>query len=269
MKRKIYALLFLILNISCSNKYLVKEGLLSIRIINLSKPINAEYSIPLIKKQIWFRDSSVIYEVIAIIENTNYNDTGTVHSIMQEVLKYTFLNLRNFSCQDYLNFSDTATLFSNYYLKAHEQIGWKFYREKQVFDSTGVLSSMNDTTIGTKNYKRLMLLNSQKNLESVFYLDCESKNTIFHINRWLDEKYASCQVVKSERRFNLLSQDKETFELILLKKRFDETENRIFKQWAENALKTNMPVISAEEAEMKLFPPVIENDSTFDLRYKK
>ena len=152
-------------------------------------------------------------------------------------------------CQDYFQLKDTALPVVNYLLENGHNYGWEFFTGKQISDTNGIKIVLPDTVINQKSYKRIKIINypNYRKFEKVFCIDCSAKNSIFYINRTLDEMNPRCKVVRSIER-----NDNEPFTTVFNTKLISDTlskeEKAVFLQWAKNASNTNLPLISFDSA---------------------
>lgn len=267
------ALFLLIAHNSCVNRTYVKEGLVS----QYRYFTNFTDSIILpdfdqLESKIWFEDSCIIYEMKFINDSSNYAPKGQIRKYTYERYKYSYLDLRTLRCQDYANLSDTARPKCNYFLHGDETVNWRFYAEKKLYDLDGEVVPLSDTTIKNKNYKRLKITKfisaNFGNEYHVFYLNCQAKKTIFHINRSLDEKYPKCQIALSEIWSDRNPANKGIFELNVLKTKLSREEKKIFKSWAKNAKATKLPLLTYSQA-IKSFQFPVSNSFSDTSKYNK
>ena len=74
-----------------------------------------------------------------------------------KTLKYVYVNLQNFSCQDYKNLDADEYPLTNYKLKKGQFIQWNFFWENEFVDNTfKTYMELSDTTIENINYKRIL-----------------------------------------------------------------------------------------------------------------
>ena len=202
-----------------------------------------------LESNIWFQDSCLIIEMKKI--NNHFSNDSLVKS-SYDIHKYVYFNLRSMTCQDYLNFNDTALPFTNYHLKNNEGVTGEFYRRKNPKDVSDSVIHLSDTIIQNKVYKRIWMFykatKESNNYEAVYYLDCNTKHNIFQINKTLDESYPNCQVTKRVLRLDLNSPLKMVLEYKLLKTELSANEKEIFKKWRENATETKLPLLTYMEA---------------------
>jgi len=137
----------------------------------------------------------------------------------------------------------------NYLLENGHNYGWDFFTGKQLSDTNGIKIALPDTVVNQKSYKRIKIINypNSRKFEKVFYIDCSAKNSIFYINRTLDEMNPGCKVIRSLVRYG---DDPFTtvFNTKLISDTLSKEEKAVFDQWAKNASNTNLPLISFDEA---------------------
>lgn len=210
------------------------------------------------ESRIWFKDSTVIYEVKVQWGINIAEENGMKRKEGYDVFKYTYLDLKTLRCQDYYNLSDTAKPINNYRLKRDEVINWKFYYDENPVDLAGSRSVLPDTVIGEKQYKRIKFTskNGDYNSETINYLDCFSKTTIFHLNRALDIENPGCQVVMTESRPDVNKPLKSVFKTEIIQDKLLDNELKIFKKWGKNMQSTRLPLLSLDEVNRTLIPPV-------------
>jgi hypothetical protein len=158
--------------------------------------------------------------------------------------------LRTMNCQDYSNFSDTALPYKNYHLKPGESPSVVFYGHKKKRNISDSSVNLPDTIIQSKVLKRIKMVHiyDSTSYEYVYYIDCNIKKNIFHINISIDEMFPDCQVTKSELRANLHTNLKNIFEFNMLKQRLSSTEEKIFDKWGKNAILTKLPLVDFLES---------------------
>jgi hypothetical protein len=220
-----------------------------------------------LESKIWFKDSCVIYEVKVITTFTNDIDDSYFKE-SHDIYKYTYLDLRTLICQDYYNLSDTALPVCNYQVKSGESMNWDFY-SKRSMDPAGEFIPLPDTIFENKSYKRVRFANKAFQYEDVFYLDCEPRNNIFHINKTVDELYPNCKVVRLETRGDLKSPLVGIFHPTIVREKLTTQEKEIFKKWGVNAKSTTLPMLTQSEASKKCKPPAIEPPPYDTVGYKK
>jgi hypothetical protein len=240
-------LFFVFILYSCVNKTYLKRGLISQnRYFTNVTDSTILPDFDKLESKIWFSDSCVIFEMKVINDSINYAPKGTLRKYSYELFKYSYLDLRTLKCQDYLSFSDTALPINNYFLRDSEVLSWRFYSEKRAQDVNGEITSLSDTIVGNRFFKRVKIrrfINKDIGYEyHIFYLDCKAKKTIFHINRTIDEQYPKCQIVSSELWNDYNSVNKEVFEINVLKSNLSSKEKKIFNQWGKNAKQTELPL---------------------------
>lgn len=252
-----FAICIYIFNISCTKKILVKEGLLSqyryfSNISDSSKLPMADHT----ESKIWFMDSCVIYEMKVLRNLTNNTDSGVFKFQSYDLYKFTYLDLRNLTCQDYYHFSDTALPVANYRLKPEETLNWNFYAKGRETDLAGDKLTMTDTVIQNKDFKRLRFQRSANGYtdESIYCIDCNAKQNIFHINRSIDEMFPDCKVVRLETRGDIKDSLKWIFEANVVREILTPAERSIFSKWGKNASETKLPLINLGEVMARYGP---------------
>jgi hypothetical protein len=199
-------------------------------------------------KYIWFKDSCVIIEGLSLNTYQIDNDAETWNT---EVIKYIYLDLKTMIFHDYKNFSDTAIPTRKYKVADTVCVGWNFYRRSSLVNTNNTVTPAPDTIINYISYKRLKGVNiffDDQNIETrsyyTYYMRCDKKNTIFHIDRLFDEKVNDCPAIRFDfdvpgRNANTLSTSYDYASYKLTKR-----EKGIFKKWAENAKKSKLPLLN-------------------------
>lgn len=201
--------------------------------------------------RIWFKDSSVIYEMRINYETRDQTLQGTVVKKSYPVWRYIYLDLRTMICQDYQNFKDTAVPFCNYSLKLNDTIViWKFFAPKRSSDTSNGMFTMHDTTIGNTLYKRIKVLYKyyrQTGDYFIYYLNCNATPNMFHMSRTLNEMFPGCKTT----RCDILDKNHKVTgrtEYKILSDTLTYAEENVFRKWHDNALKTKLPLLSYTEA---------------------
>ena len=235
---------------SCANKGFLREGVISYQ--TYFADYDSMTELPLFntsENRIWFSDSSVIYEIKIIGIKTDHTSKGTFEKTSFDFFKYTYLDLRTMRCQDYFNLKDTAFPVNNYLLEIGHFAGWEFFTPKYPIDTSGIMSLLPDTIIDHKNYSRIKIKNNPDTLEFdyEFYLDCKTKNNMFHLNPTLDEMYPRCKVVRSIMKFKNYHFTT-VFNTKIVADTLSKEEKTVFAKWAQNAIVTKLPLINYMEA---------------------
>ncbi|MBS1733336.1 MAG: hypothetical protein JST02_08580, partial [Bacteroidetes bacterium] len=203
--------------------------------------------------RIWFKDSSVIFEVKIITIETIHSKI-TTEKISFKPFKFTYLDLRTMKCQDYITLTDTSSPITNYVLTSEGGDFWEFYLPKKADDTLGIRTVLPDTIINKKSYKRLKIA-AADTVEHEYYIECNAKQNIFHLNRTLDEMYPGCKIVKSiEKRKNIPFTY--IIEVNVLSDSLTMNEESIFSKWAKNASECKLPLLdfrSASSIMMKIY----------------
>lgn len=202
-------------------------------------------------KKIWFKDSSVIYEIRTELETSESTPQGTVVKKSHPVLRYVYLDLHTMSCQDYHMFKDTAQPFCSYNLKWNDTTDlWKFYYTKEVSDTAPGMSVMSDSMVNNISFKRIKVLDQhypQQRFYNVYYLNCNTFQNMFNLNRTLNDMYPGCKTTMSD----LFADDGNLIfraEYEILEDKLNQVEEKVFNQWHENAITTKLPKLSYKEA---------------------
>ena len=185
---------------------------------------------------------------------------GEIVSNSYNFMCYTYINMQTKQSQDYLNFSDTAQPVSNFFVDYHSFGNGNLLAEKRDSDWKGNISWLPDTVENNIRYKRLHMINKYKDgpAEFIYYLDCKSPKTVFHLSRAVDEKYPQCQAVKfiNWSHTSFVNSGKPLIwvhEINLVNKKLSQKEIKIFKQWKRNSQLTKLPIISNESATKAAF----------------
>lgn len=247
MKKYIFVIFIVIsiIAISCSGKYYQKQGIVSWHVYFINVEDSTQLPFNNLESKIWFKDSCVIFEMKELRMTENTTSKGSVVKRSFDLFKYSYLDLRTMKCQDYSNFSDTAMPFNNYQLEQGESPSVVFYANKRKIEISDSSINMTDTTIQNKVLKRIKMVHiyDSTSYEYVYYIDCNIKKNIFHINISIDEMFPGCQVIKSESRANLNTNLKNIFEFNMLKQKLSSTEAKIFDKWQRNAIQTKLPLV--------------------------
>lgn len=262
MKRCVLFLLILICMTSffCREKknFLCNERVVEYRQFVLNaKDVSHVLPVSELNNMIWFKDSTVIYEIKAIFtDEYNGKSTRTVY----QTYKYTFLDLRNMLCQDYYSLNDTAMPFSNYKLKQNEAVAWQFYSSKKERDLSKTINKLADSVIDGHNYKRVRTehIFGDDHFEYEYFIDCDFPKSIFHINNTLEEKYPNCSVVRADL-VDLNSNERKIFEFKINQQYLDTPMSKIFTKWEKNAKELKMPISSFNDVQTKI--GIFENPS--------
>ncbi len=263
---KHYFYFLLLFNYSCSQAVFksIDEGLMYWKIYfintNPKEPVPFEY----IGGKIWFKDSCFILERKTLVSNDYYSPKGNIHSQEDISYKFTFLDLRNMHCQDYLSLQDTSTIFCNYFLNPaqKENLDNRFYGKIVPYFVPDTTFELTDTIIKGENFKRVQLNFHKEDYSHsyIYYLSCNSYKTKFHINTELDEKYPHCQSVKEE--VIVANGPHSMKEFSLLEDKLSEKMNKIFFTWEQNAKNTKMPLLNLNDAKIQCDLPL--RDSLFN-----
>lgn len=94
--------------------------------------------------------------------------------------------------------------------------------------------------------------------EFIYYLDCKSPKTVFHLSRAVDEKISPMPGGKIYKlsHTSFVNSGKPLIwvhEINLVNKKLSQKEIKIFKQWKRNSQLTKLPIISNESATKAAF----------------
>lgn len=232
----------------------------------------------------WVCDSAIIFEL-----NCSYN-------FITAPYKYIYLDLHTFKYQDYLSFSDTAAVMANYKLKPQGQSypGFQFIKDSAInkyatnkfkvsIDSTARLT---DTFMNKVNYHRLLYkaryqYGQQSYLDGRIYYFLYNKS-INSIALNMDRAASLCPGCFMAR-VDLFTDDTSikpyVFENKIYRKLAND-EEKVFKQWSQNAKKTKLPLLNHEDSLIQsstmrgpinknLIIPLKDYDFTAYLKQKK
>lgn len=237
----------LALQIACAqNVQFLKEGVLDQHRYFSSISDSANLPMPdNLRSRIWFQDSCIINEIMSYNTFTEQADTGIVNKSGWELSRYVYMDLRTMKCQDYYEFSDSSQPVCNYVVKKNEGLGWNFFDDFDSISKKGSWEKLADTMISLKNFKRekLVYFLGTYRYEYIYYLDCSAPKHIFHLNKYLDEKYPHCKTVTRQFKGEIQDSLKLMFELNVVNNKLSPIESKIFKQWAKNARKTTLPLL--------------------------
>lgn len=249
---------------SCSSGHFLKQGVVNIQryYINYdsSKPMPVPFPINHSDYKIWFRDSCIIIENMAIFDHEIYGKDGEELEKMRKtdyVLEdYTYWDLRTSLSQNYDNFSDTAQPLENYKVNNYSTSAGSFVNPNaDAIYKDFTMQALTDTVENNRKYRRFKLIRNIPNYsgEFIYYLDCKSPKLIFQFNRYLNKKYPGCQCVK-----NLIWDNndfyydgkhvKSVVAIDVKSKKLTTEESKIFDQWALNARLIKLPLISQDSA---------------------
>jgi hypothetical protein len=217
-------------------------------------------------QKIWFRDSSIIYELRTHLESRESTKEGIILKKSYPVWRYIHLNLKTMICQDYLNFNDTAKPFCRYILKPTDTLGILgiFFPQKKSDTLHGVFK-MKDTIINNESFKRVKILYKYYEHEKsygVYYIKCNEKKNIFSMNKTLSSMYPDCNF----NLFNFYNSDNKVIskeEFTIIRDKLNVMEENIFKNWCKNSKNTKLPLISYSDAiRILIRDPEHENPTT-------
>jgi hypothetical protein len=218
----------------------------------------------LLKKEtnIWFFDSTVIYEFRINLKSENQTSEGWVVKESYPVQSYIYLDLRTMICQEYLSFKDTAKPFCTYRFGPSDYMVWRFFDQKGKDDTISGTIPMKDTSINNKIYKRIKVLYKYYSIEKnyiIFYIDCAAKKNIFHGMRMLEEMYPGCTATFNEfydENGGLMQRS--GYEIT--RGSLSNEEECIFRSWTKNAANNKLPLITQDKARKIILPyPEHEN----------
>lgn len=205
--------------------------------------------------QVWYKDSNVIYEITSV-HSKEFNDVEIEFNIKLE--NYTFLDLRTMIFYDYNSLTDTATLIRCYTLPDSEYVAWNFYHPKRFLQSYNNLVSMSDTSINNITYKRLLKSRSYANNDSIqsnstivytYFMQCNKKGSIFHIDRTFDDLINICPATRID--FYYVGKEEEVMsgQIEFISDTLSINELKVFSKWIENSKSPNLPLLHLKRFE--------------------
>ena len=223
------------------------------------------------KNKIWFKDSAVIYEFRVEKQSYGSISEGTIVKSGYPVVAYFYLDLRSMMYQQYADFKDTTMPMYNIALKPGDHAPfWRFYHSKNApQDNTEQMAALPDTIIENILYKRIKVpykKNPKESSYSVYYIQCNAPKSIFHMMPALEQLYPGCKAIRSEFVYvenpviRVEKQVARVFEYKIINNRLTEFEIRIFKNWAQNAKNTKLPIMSFDEAFSRGFSDNVKLD---------
>jgi len=201
---------------------------------------------------VWVKDSFLIFKrnQVRLLDKA---DTGRKRATLV-TMNYSFINLRNYHCQDYIEFNDKATPVSNYVVGINDTIhnymlGLNRY---PVPDNKMVkFTRISDTVENGIKYKRYQAFKTYADsfeVKTVAFTGSENYPPYFHAgNKSTNIKFRKDEVIVKICDFHkdsLLSVS-QTENLTSQLTQYDE---KVFAKWKENSEHTQLPLISATEA---------------------
>lgn len=245
----LYLIPFLILSgNSCKTNYKKKnitEGI--IRGHSISYEFSKYEMVEDYSQDMWFKDSAVIFKNVII--SFELDATEDSEPAFLETLKYVYVNLKNFRCQDYLYFGVDAKPEANYTVKKNEPFQWAFFFENDYIPPVEKtpLVKLSDTLMNGIKYKRLLYSGNGKPpyWQRLYYL-CETKlPEMFHNSPRIEKNYYPLKALRIE---DLKYGKVIEFSYIeILKDSLSEFERSVFKQWGINADTTTLKLQTAKE----------------------
>lgn len=188
--------------------------------------------------KIWFKDSAVIYEINNLVINSDHNNKETSEYAFD---RYVYLDLTTMIHYDYKNFSDTAIPVRKYKCNDSSFVGWKFYGYQTNFINPDKLISVSDTIIKDVTYSRMKgeITETEENGTPnttlfTYYLRCDKRNTLFHVDRRLDEQLNKCPATRIDIDFPGRSQNTISSFYEYDSEKLTKNEKKVFKKWKEN-----------------------------------
>ena len=236
---------------TCQITKFVNQGIVRQQVYFLNA--DSESSLPFpdsMDNRIWFLDSTVVYEIKMYHNYIDKQGEKNRNFGYWKDYKFSFLDLKTMRCQDYRTFSDTASPICSYKIGEDESFGWRFYSSKKTTDTAGKINELEDTVINSKIYKRIQVLNvdSANGYEYVYYFDCNSPKSIFHLNKSLDDYFPDCQTIRFDLRGNLTLPLTQVMEWKFETQKLFPIELRVLKKWSENMKNTNQEFVDFKVA---------------------
>lgn len=206
----------------------------------------------------WFLDSAIIFEQKAYI-SASLDDTLILKNQF-EVYKYTYFDLRTLRSQDYLSFTDTATIVNNYVVQPGESPSpnFKFGKLLGSLDSIKVIT---DTLINGERYKRIQkVINVPEHpylCEQTYYYLCDRP---FWNIKQSDERFPGCMCVRQDIHEIIPKPSLYVIECRIVSTSLTKEEENIFRAWCKNARNTKLPLHTLED--------VKKNEIMIPLKYK-
>jgi hypothetical protein len=197
--------------------------------------------------KIWFRDSTVVYEVRLNLETDDSTPEGRIIKKSRPVWMYSFIDLRTMIGQDYLHFNDSSRSFSNYRLKENESPGWQFNKVIPLSKPNLIDRNLRDTQINGVKVKRVKVLNQHYPLIMeyvIYYLKIDTSKHMFHMDqaiRGIYPGYRAFQVDSFDDTGSLWSRS----ELTIIAEHLSKEEKSVFSHWEKNAKTTKLPLLSS------------------------
>ncbi len=187
--------------------------------------------------KIWYKDSTVIEEVVRISIVT---DTAGKTSVSYSPIAYKYIDLIKNSWYDYKSFDDTARIITSGVLPDSFFLGsggWTFYANN--VRMKGQPEVMPDTMIGTIKYMRIKfsrLDNGALKSYVIGYLRCDNKGKMFSLEKNFSHT-VRCTMTKVFEFKEGASRPFASRELEFLSDTLSMNERRVFDAWKENAKK--------------------------------
>jgi hypothetical protein len=194
--------------------------------------------------KIWFRDSTVIYQIGRTNINTDEDDKI---SMSESTDKFVFLDLRKMIFYDYKTFSDTSKMMRRYTLPDSAIVCWNFYKRKALVPFSNNLIKLSDTVIKNETYSRLKgeysYYENTKMVKMVYTYFTKPVDTksIFHVDRVFDETFTDCHAMRFEF-YNKGFADIYSTYYEYISNTLTQNEKKIFDQWSKNAGDATIPI---------------------------
>lgn len=212
---------------------------------------------------VWVKDSFLIFKCnqVRLIDNT---DTARKRATL-ETRSFSFINLRNYNCQDYLEFNDTASAISNYSVGINDTtLNYLFELNRYPVrgNKLAKYSRISDTIENAVKYKRYQTFKTYADgfmVRSVAFVGSENYPPYFHdkISTTIDLDKNEFVIKKSD--FN---NGTELSNIIIenLTKQLTPYDEKVFAKWKENSEHPKLPLITATEASKILSDTLFQID---------
>jgi hypothetical protein len=246
MNRAVLLVVFLLIAYSCNKKLILyKEGNVAFKYYESDMNQKLGKILPSSEQLIWFKDSVVIMERKMMDQ---YYENDSITRRINKLIGFTYLDLKNMRCQDYLKMHDTAKPVTNYRLTDKEFLCFGFYILPKPFKASQLVFPSKDTVIGDKKFKMVRVFNKLDSSGYEYYLQKRLSDNIFHLNAFLDNSFPEFQVVKIIFYYNVLSKRVSVTEINFIADSLSKQQNAIFKQWENNSRNTSLPTSSMMNA---------------------
>lgn len=204
----------------------------------------------------WYRDSCLIFKfntIMLVDKADNSRKRATL-----ETLNYTFINLRNYTCQDYVEFNDTAMPVNNYKLGPADSA---FKSHARISDSTGLKRDMakytriSDSIENGKKYKRYFTIKTFADsfvVKRMIFVTKENYAPYFR-----GDMLTTIKLGKNEYITKSIDLHNDTITSASLTENLSNQitpfDIKVFEKWKENNRHPHLPLITANEASKIIF----------------